>query len=130
MRKSGLLVMLLLGIVLAAGCGKEKEAPKAVEKAQEEQDVSKEQGAVKDTLPPKTEPQENVTPFPTLNQDTVVYTEDEVLTTDRVNIRHYPSEDSEIYETAAGRTKFLRTADDGTWSAVQIENKEYYIASQ
>lgn len=141
MRKRILVAVLLVTALLAGGCGKEKEVFKE-QVTQEEQTDSKEQESPKEqessaeqeegvnTLPQKTDNQENVEPLPALNPDTVVYTEDVVLTTDRVNVRKYPSEDSEIFETVARRTKFLRTADDGTWSAVQIENEEYYIASR
>lgn len=130
MRKRGLLVVLVLAAVLAVGCGEEKKAAKELKKVQEKQDTEKEQDTVKNTLPQKGDIQGNVTPLPSLNKNTVVYSEDEVLTTDRVNVRRYPSEDSEIYKAVERRTKFFRTADDGTWSAVQIENEEYYIASK
>lgn len=135
MRKRVLVAILLVTMLLTGGCGKEKEVSKGQEIQKEQtdskgQENSKEQEEASNTLPQKLENQENVTPLPTLNPDTVVYTEEEVLTTDRVNVRKYPSKDSEILETVARRTKFLRTADDGTWSAVQIENEEYYIASQ
>ena len=35
-----------------------------------------------------------------------------------------------MYQTAARRSEFVRTADDGAWSAVEIEGKEYYISSE
>lgn len=65
-----------------------------------------------------------------LNPDTVVYEEAEVCTTVNVNIRTEPSTDSEVYRVAARRETFTRTADDGTWSAVREDGKEYYIASE
>lgn len=144
MRKRVLVAGLLVMALLVGGCGKEKDSMAEVAN---EQEIQKEAGNSEETgnseeqetpsqeestqtIPEKADTQENVAPLPTLNPDTVVYVEEEVLTTDRVNVRKYPSKDSEIIETVARRTKFLRTADDGTWSAVQIENEEYYIASQ
>lgn len=65
-----------------------------------------------------------------LNPDTVVYAEEEVKTTDRVNIRTEPSTDSEVFRVSARREAFTRTANDGAWSAVTIDGTEYYIASE
>lgn len=65
-----------------------------------------------------------------LNPDTVVYEEAEVCTTANVNVRTEPSTDSEVHRVAARRETFIRTADDGVWSAVQEDGKEYYIASE
>lgn len=73
---------------------------------------------------------EKVSAAPSLNPDTVSYAEENVVTTTSVNVRKAPSTDSEVYETAPRRSNFTRTADDGTWSAVQIGDKEYYIASE
>lgn len=67
---------------------------------------------------------------PALNEETVVRSREEVVTTSSVNIRTAPSTDSEVYQTAARRTELIRTADDGTWSAVEIDGKEYYAASE
>lgn len=78
----------------------------------------------------KTANMENITPTPVLNPDTVVYAQEDVVTTSSVNVRKAPSTDSEVYQTAARRTEFTRTADDGTWSAVEIDGVEYYIASE
>ncbi len=64
-----------------------------------------------------------------LNPDTVVYAREEVVTTSSVNVRERPSVDSEIYRTVARKSEFTRTANDGAWSAVEIDGKEYYIAS-
>lgn len=152
MRRKSLLAIMLVLVLIAAGCGKEKEpAQKEQETSAEQEDSRKQEGSKEqdsqntkedleetenqdaegeNALTPKTEQQENVAPLPTLNPDTVTYMEEEVMTTDRVNVRKYPSKDSEIVDTVARRTKFLRTADDGTWSAVQVENQEYYIASE
>lgn len=65
-----------------------------------------------------------------LNPDTVVYAEEEVVTTSSVNVRKAPSTDSEVVQTVPRRSEFTRTADDGTWSAVTIDGNEYYIASE
>lgn len=65
-----------------------------------------------------------------LNPDTVVYAEEEVVTTSSVNVRKAPSTDSEVVQTVSRRSEFTRTADDGTWSAVTIDGNEYYIASE
>lgn len=67
---------------------------------------------------------------PTLNKETTVYNREEVVTTSSVNVRTAPSTDSEVYQTAARRSEFVRTADDGTWSAVELDGKEYYVASE
>lgn len=67
---------------------------------------------------------------PALNPDTVTYAQEEVVTTSSVNVRKAPSTDSEVYQTVPRRSNFTRMADDGTWSAVQIEGNEYYIASE
>lgn len=69
------------------------------------------------------------TDTPTLNPDTVVYAEEEVVTTASVNVRMAPSMDGEVFQTVGRRSEFTRTANDGTWSAVTIEGKEYYISS-
>lgn len=66
---------------------------------------------------------------PALNPDTVVYAKEEVVTTASVNVRMAPSMDSEVFQTVGRRSEFTRTANDGTWSAVTIEGKEYYISS-
>ena len=66
----------------------------------------------------------------TLNPDTVVYAEEEVCTVRNVNIRTEPSTESEVLRVASRREKFVRTANDGEWSAVVVEGKEYYISSE
>lgn len=67
---------------------------------------------------------------PTLNKETTVYNREEVVTVSSVNVRTAPSTDSEVYQTAARRSEFVRTADDGTWSAVELDGTEYYVASE
>ena len=68
--------------------------------------------------------------LPVLNPDTVVYAQEEVMTTSSVNVRKAPSTDSEVYQTVPRRSAFTRTADDGTWSAVKLGEEEYFIASE
>lgn len=65
-----------------------------------------------------------------LNPETVTFKEEEVVTTTSVKVRKAPSTASEVYKTVPARSNFTRTADDGEWSAVQVEGTEYYIASQ
>lgn len=60
----------------------------------------------------------------------VVYAQEEVYATTRVNIRTEPSTDSAVFRVASSREKFTRTANDGTWSAVKIDGKEYYISTK
>ena len=67
---------------------------------------------------------------PVLNPDTVVYAQEEVVTTSSVNVRKAPSTDSEVIQTVPKRSAFVRTADDGTWSAVIVGEEEYYISSE
>ena len=66
----------------------------------------------------------------TLNPDKVVYAEEEVYATARVNIRTEPSTDCAVFRVASNREKFTRTANDGAWSAVKIDGKEYYISTR
>lgn len=68
--------------------------------------------------------------LPALNPDTVVYAEENVVTTTSVNVRKAPSTDSEVYQKVPRRSAFTRTADDGSWSAVKIGEEEYFIASE
>lgn len=156
MRKHFFVAVLLLLALLAGGCGKEavteeEESQQELENGGEQEDTNgqeKDGGQEKadgqenageqenaggqesaNVLQQEIKQQENVMPLPTLNADTVVYAEEEVMTTDRVNVRKYPSTDSEIVQTVARRTSFLRTANDGTWSAVNVDGTEYYISS-
>ena len=79
---------------------------------------------------PTPEVKEPESAAPTLNQETVTYAREEVVASSSVNVRTAPSTDSEVYQTAPRRSEFVRTADDGTWSAVEIDGTEYYIASE
>ena len=75
--------------------------------------------------------QEKIEPEPaTLNEATVVYKEEEVATTDEVNLRLEPSTESDVYRVAKRREKFQRVADDGTWSEVLVDGTKYYMASE
>ena len=147
-------LLLGLALVLAGGAAKEpeikKQEPKRIEQEESEskkqEDAQKESDGVKQDAPQTEEepskkaeiPLEEETDLssedelsePVLNPDTVAYAEEEVVTTARVRVRQAPSTESEVYQTAPLRSKFTRTADDGTWSAVQIDGKEYYIASE
>lgn len=65
-----------------------------------------------------------------LDSKTVVYAEENVYTTDYVNIRTEPSTDCAVYDVASPGEKFVRVANDGKWSAVLIKGKEYFISSK
>lgn len=142
-RKRIIGVFLIIMMFLAYGCGvrpenqaeqknqlQQEEQQKQGEEKKEQQEDKGQQEKTGTVISEGKKAQENTEPLPTLNPETVVYLEEEVITSESVNVRKYPSKDSEVYQTAEQRTKFLRTADDGTWSAVQIENQEYYIASK
>ena len=96
----------------------------------EEQEGTPTQEAQEPEGTPTQEVKEPESVAPTLNQETVAYAREEVVTSSSVNVRTAPSTDSEVYQTAPRRSEFVRTADDGTWSAVEIDGKEYYIASE
>lgn len=55
---------------------------------------------------------------------------EEVITTDRVKARMMPSLDAEVYDVLERHTPLERISDDGEWSKVLIDQKEYYVASQ
>lgn len=65
----------------------------------------------------------------TLDADTTQIVDETVYTTTQVHIRLEPSTDAEVYKTATSGASFHRTANDGSWSAVNIEETTYYIAS-
>lgn len=150
MKKYGIFAALLLVFVLAvSGCGRNQEnAEKAAAqtqekneteepdnmtpKEQETEDSSQEQDIAdtsNENISQEEEEAETATPLPTLNPDTVVYAQEEVVTTASVNVRTAPSTDSEVYQTVPRRSEFVRTANDGSWSAVELDGTEYYIAS-
>ena len=64
-----------------------------------------------------------------LNPDTVVYAEETVYTTTRVNVRVEPSTDAEVYKKLSAGKELIRTANDGNWSQVSLDEGTYYIAS-
>lgn len=109
------------------GIGETEENPKAEEAGSEAEgeDGSKEESEKTDAGQAEKEQKA----LAVLNPDTVVYGEEEVCASSNVNIRIEPSMEGEVYRIAARRERFLRTANDGTWSAVQVDGKEYYIAS-
>lgn len=141
-----IVIMLLLALALGGCAGKESESgqkkqitTEKYEKDPEEdqgQDNPKEDNTEEDKAQEegqKDEQQESSgeeSNVPILNPDTVTYAQEEVVTTSSVNVRTAPSTDSEVYQTVPRRSDFTRTADDGTWSAVLIDGKEYYIASE
>lgn len=145
--------ILLLALMLAGCSGKESESgqkKQVTTKRYEEQKESKENQGYRGQKENNTEDNEEQeesqkeenqkdgqqeesgeeSDVPALNPDTVTYAQEEVVTTSSVNVRIAPSTDSEVYQTVARRSDFTRTADDGTWSAVLIDGKEYYIASE
>lgn len=65
----------------------------------------------------------------TLNTATLQTVDETVYATNKVNIRMSPSKEADIFQVAATGESFHRTQNDGTWSAVEIEGTEYYIAS-
>lgn len=117
----------------------EKEKPEGAPEADQEE--PKEEPGDTDQEKPKEEPgdtgaedekaeEEPKTPAPALNPDTVVYAREQVCTTASVNIRKGPSTDSQVLRVASRREEFTRTANDGAWSAVEIDGAEYFISSQ
>lgn len=148
------LAFLMAAAILCGGCGNAGKSAgqnsQALEQQTEKQESSgtetadnPEQSDTEETAEsaPKENPDEGKNPNteenldaepdgPALNKETTVYAREEVVTTSSVNVRTAPSTDSEVYQTAARRSEFVRTADDGTWSAVELEGKEYYIASE
>lgn len=114
-----------------SGSKRGEEGSSASAREQDKKDTSKEKREDSELTEKETDkqPLKEEQPAPALNPDTVVYSREDVVTTASVNIRKGPSTDSEIYQTAVRRTPFTRTADDGTWSAVQVGEEEYYIAS-
>lgn len=142
MRKYNLIVIVaLLLVLMMGGCAgkkseQEQKEPVVTEKT-DNQDAAEEQlennddniSGEENEDPQESEP-EAESEGSALNPDTVIYAQEEVMTTATVNVRKAPSQDSEIYEEVPRKTSFTRTANDGTWSAVQIEGEEYYIASE
>lgn len=148
------MAFLMAAAILCGGCGNVGKSAgqnsQALEQQTEKQESSgtetadnPEQSDTEETAEsaPKENPDEGKNPnteenldaepdAPALNKETTVYAREEVVTTSSVNVRTAPSTDSEVYQTAARRSEFVRTADDGTWSAVELEGKEYYIASE
>ena len=157
MKKYNLVIIFVLLLALAlAGCAGREDEPKQKEpittekyedkKEQGQQDKSQQQNegetnAVNDGSEDgndKLEGEEGQTDTESesdnddlsLYPHTVTHMQEEVVTTSSVNVRKAPSTDSEVYQTVPRRSNFTRTADDGTWSAVQIGDNEYYIASE
>lgn len=104
-----------------------KQQQETEQKTSPEETKQEEAETETDTSQPSMEQEPEL---PMLNPDTVVYAEEEVVTTSSVNVRKAPSTDSEVYQTVPRRSAFTRTADDGNWSAVKVGEEEYYIASE
>ena len=63
----------------------------------------------------------------------VVYSEDQletVYTTTTVNIRDGKGTDTGVYQKVKPHTELSRVTDDGTWSTIYLDHKEYYVASE
>ena len=63
----------------------------------------------------------------------VEYSEDQletVYTTSTVNIRSGKGTDTEVYQKVGPHTELSRVADDGEWSTIYLDHKEYYVASE
>ena len=108
----------------------DKENANEGSESQEESEANEDVSARDDTAENGKDDKEDDGASFVLNPDTVVYAEEEVVTTSSVNVRRAPSTDSEVVQTVPRRSEFTRTADDGTWSAVTIDGNEYYIASE
>ena len=151
------LAVLLIGVLAFGGCGgfngsgkarqqsreqdsgetsEKEELPEEKEQLGSEESSEENNASENGELPEGSNASENPeslsgqeTAAPALNEETVVRSREEVVTTSSVNIRTAPSTGSEVYQTAVRRTELLRTANDGTWSAVEIDGREYYVAS-
>ncbi len=106
-----------------------EEEPAEEQNPQDSQGQSEDKASNEEQEKGKEEEQSQEKPAAVLNPDTVVYGQEEVCASSNVNIRTEPSTDSEVFRVASRRESFIRTANDGAWSAVQLEGKEYYIAS-
>lgn len=153
------IVFLLVMAVMLSGCGnsgqnanenqKTEKQDSSISKEEQEDSLREPEGAEEESKKENTDSssegenseekevsdsQETIEPespaVPILNEQTTVYAREEVVTTSFVNVRTAPSTDSEVYQTVSRRSEFVRTKDDGTWSAVEVEGKEYYIASE
>ena len=100
------------------GDTQDKDRAEGDEGADSEHDPSAEQSEAERQTPPG------------LDEEKIVYNREEVCALDRVNIRRTPSTEGEVLRVASRRERFMRTANDGTWSAVELEGEEYYIASE
>ena len=148
MRRYSRRAAILFLIIIFAGCAgkgadsqpnQEPVTENSENNQQKKSDKTQAKADEKESSPPKTEKEESEpeTPqlleqepeLPVLNPETVVYAQEDVVTTSSVHVRKAPSTDSEVYQTAPRRSAFTRTADDGNWSAVKVGEEEYYIAS-
>lgn len=125
-------LLLIVGVCLLAGCGKNKSKTTDTEAETEivtEQDTEQITPTT-EKIPEVQQETETEKETATLNAATVVYTEETVYTTTRVNVRVAPSTDAEVYTKLAAGKELTRTANDGSWSAVTVDEATYYIASE
>lgn len=113
MKKAGWVAILLV-LALLVGCGQKPQSGENGQNGTDDQPGNGQYSHVPATLDPAK----------------VVYAQEEVYATTQVNIRTEPSTDSAVFRVASSREKFTRTANDGTWSAVKIDGKEYYISTK
>lgn len=107
-----------------------KEDQEEIQNDETSQNQEDSQKSTKKSKKDKKESAKKKEEIPVLNPDTVVYAEEEVVTTTTVNVRKAPSTDSEVYQAVPRRSSFTRTANDGNWSAVKVDDQEYFIASE
>lgn len=133
-------LVFLLSIFLMAGCSGQQETAgpgtqlTETDQPQTEMEVPTE--TEMETEKPETE-QETETETETqakrepavLNPDTVIYIEETVYTTTRVNVRTEPSTESEVLKKLSAGAELTRKANDGSWSQVELDEGSYYIAS-
>ena len=122
-------LLLIVGACLLAGCKKSGNDVGTQTEIQTEQEALNTEATEEFVTEQETElvTEQEVA---VLNADTVVYAEETVYTTTRVNVRVEPSTDSEVYTKLSAGKELTRTANDGSWSAVTIEDATYYISSE
>lgn len=123
-------IVLCLFLFLMSGCGKAETAINGESQSQTEESM---ETAVTTEDTGKAEDAGNT-------EDTIAMEESKtgdgahepamVRTTDKVNVRTKPSTDSEIYKTINTGTKLNRLYDYGEWSLVEVDEGQYFIASQ
>lgn len=56
--------------------------------------------------------------------------EETVYASSALNVRVYPSEDADIYDTVASGTALTKVGNIGEWFAINYDGDEYYVHSQ